>query len=207
MRHLRRSKKIATRILYHNPPREKERKRVCRFRAVSGMKNASFGLNWSVREESIESRSQMSVDESVLSRRHEIVGRARRWISMNENTLQCVIKTNSNMNNSLIIGESFFLLYHACLYRFFLLTTLVLYDFLSFSFSLAYIRNIVQGEFSSLSLPFTSTNVQSSSFISIRSDSSYDHSDLTSFSLQDYSKRRLLEFYFFFFFWSNLSPY
>jgi len=30
---------------------------------------------------------------------------------MNENTLRCVIKKNSNMNNSLIIGEGFFLLY------------------------------------------------------------------------------------------------
>jgi len=61
--------------------------------------------------ESIESRSQTVASESVLSRKHEIVGRARRWITMNENTLRCVIKKNSNMNNSLIIGEGFFLLY------------------------------------------------------------------------------------------------
>lgn len=166
------------------------------------MKNASFGLNWSAtREESIESRSQMSVDEGVLSRRHEIVGRARRWISMNENTLQCVIKTNSNMNNSLIIGESFFLLYLTRLYRFFFLLTTLRRSFcmiLFLSLSLAYIRNTAQGEFSSFSLTFTSTNVQFSSFISIRFDSSCDRSDLTSFSLQDYSKRRLLESYSFF---------
>lgn len=119
--------------------------------------------------------------------------------------LQCVIKTNSNMNNSLIIGESFFLLYLARLYRFFFslddLPTLVLHDSLSLSLSLflAHIRNIAQREFSflSLSLTFTSANVQSSFFLSIRPDSSCDHSDLTSFSLRDYSKRRLLESHFF----------
>jgi hypothetical protein len=61
--------------------------------------------------ESIESHSQTVASESVLSRKHEIVERARRWITMNENTLRCVIKKNSNMNNSLIIGEGFFLLY------------------------------------------------------------------------------------------------
>lgn len=129
--------------------------------SVSGMKNASFGLNWSTtREESIESHSHMSAGESVLSRRHEIVGRTRRWISMNENTLQCVIKTNSNMNNSLIIGESFFLLYLAHLYRFFFSRRLS--DARSVSLSLSFTLQLTfetspERKFFSFSLIFTFT--------------------------------------------------
>lgn len=122
---------------------------------------------------------------------------------MNENTLQCVIKTNSNMNNSLIIGESFFLLYLARLYRgFFFLPTTLRRSFcmiLSLFLSNLHSKHRPQREFSFLSLAFTSSDVQSSSFISIRSDSSCDHSDLTSLALQDYARRRLSESYVFFF--------
>lgn len=88
------------------------------------MQNArlEFRPEWIGEERSLLNRAlkRPLANENVLSRKHQIVGRARRWISMNENTLQCVIKTNSNMNNSLIIGDSFLFLYIA-LYRFFFL--------------------------------------------------------------------------------------
>lgn len=132
---------------------------MCRFTAYQIWKMQVSAWIDRRRERSLLNRgSQLSAGEGVLSRRHEIVGRARWWISMNENTLQCVIKTNSNMNNSLIIGESFFLLYLARLYRVFFPPddppTLVLHDSLSLSFCLTYIRNIApRGNFlSSLSL-------------------------------------------------------
>lgn len=62
-------------------------------------------------DQSIESYFQTvgtAIERFIAEARNRRTVSNRQWISMNENTTQYVTETNSDMNNSLIIGKNFF---------------------------------------------------------------------------------------------------
>lgn len=122
---------------------------------------------------------------------------------MNENTVQCVIKTNSNMNNSLIIGESFFpfCISFAFIGFFFLddpptLVRMSLSLSLFVSLPSSHSKHRPEGIFLFSHFYIRKCTIF---FLYLYSLRLFLRSDLTSFSLQDYPKRRLLESYLSFF--------